>query len=194
MDNMKTAEMISALADGQLQGESFSRGVEAASGDAQARETWHTYHLIGDVLRSGEYVPGTAPSAFLGRLQVRLQAEQPMMPAAPRPDPATTGFKGAQAANDASFRWKVVAGCASLAAVAALGWTVAAGPTGQPQPGQMAAAIPPGTVLADTQRGVMIRDARLDEFMAAHRQLGGASALQMPAGFLRNATFEGPIR
>jgi sigma-E factor negative regulatory protein RseA len=30
--------------------------------------------------------------------------------------------------------------------------------------------------------------------MAAHRQFGGASALQMPAGFLRNATFEGPAR
>ncbi len=40
----------------------------------------------------------------------------------------------------------------------------------------------------------MIRDPRLDEFLAAHRQLGGASALQMPAGFLRNATFEGPNR
>jgi sigma-E factor negative regulatory protein RseA len=41
----------------------------------------------------------------------------------------------------------------------------------------------------------MIRDPRLDEMLAAHRQLGGgASALQTPAGFLRNATFEGPVR
>ena len=40
----------------------------------------------------------------------------------------------------------------------------------------------------------MIRDPQLDELLAAHRQLGGASALQMPAGFLRNATFEGPTR
>jgi sigma-E factor negative regulatory protein RseA len=40
----------------------------------------------------------------------------------------------------------------------------------------------------------MIRDPRLDELLAAHRQLGGASALQAPAGFLRNATFEAPAR
>jgi sigma-E factor negative regulatory protein RseA len=40
----------------------------------------------------------------------------------------------------------------------------------------------------------MIRDPQLDEFMAAHRQLGGASMLQMPAGLVRNATFEGPAR
>jgi sigma-E factor negative regulatory protein RseA len=38
----------------------------------------------------------------------------------------------------------------------------------------------------------MIRDPQLDGFMAAHRQLGGASVL--PAGFVRNATLEGPAR
>jgi sigma-E factor negative regulatory protein RseA len=193
MDNMKTAELISALADGQLQGEAFARGVEAAARDEAARETWHTYHLIGDVLRSGDYRPSTVPSAFLGRLRLRLQEEQAMAPVAPSPAAIVRNFQGAPAANDTSFRWKVVAGFASLAAVAAVGWTVVGGVNGKPELGQMA-AVPPGTVLADTQRGVMIRDARLDEFMAAHRQLGGASALQMPAGFLRNATFEGPIR
>jgi sigma-E factor negative regulatory protein RseA len=36
----------------------------------------------------------------------------------------------------------------------------------------------------------MIRDPRLDELLAAHKQFGGASALQQPAGFLRNATFQ----
>jgi sigma-E factor negative regulatory protein RseA len=40
----------------------------------------------------------------------------------------------------------------------------------------------------------MLRDPRLDELLAAHKQYGGASALQMPAGFLRNATFEAPQR
>jgi sigma-E factor negative regulatory protein RseA len=37
---------------------------------------------------------------------------------------------------------------------------------------------------------VMIRDPQLDALLAAHRQFGGTSALQMPAGFLRRATFE----
>ncbi len=36
---------------------------------------------------------------------------------------------------------------------------------------------------------VMIRDPQLDALLAAHRQFGGATALQTPSGFLRNATF-----
>ena len=42
------------------------------------------------------------------------------------------------------------------------------------------------------QPQVMLRDPRLDALLEAHQQAGGAS--QMPSGFLRNATFEGPAR
>ena len=80
MDNMQTQELISALADGQLRGEAFARGVEAVAADPAARQTWHTYHLIGEVLRSGEHAAATANPEFLSRLQRRLQAE-------PRPEP-----------------------------------------------------------------------------------------------------------
>jgi sigma-E factor negative regulatory protein RseA len=65
----------------------------------------------------------------------------------------------------------------------------------------MAVAAPPHAPVAVAQSGgtaaaeqVMIRDPRLDELLAAHKQFGGASALQMPAGFMRNATIEGPAR
>ncbi|HSH90858.1 MAG TPA: sigma-E factor negative regulatory protein [Ramlibacter sp.] len=193
MDKIQTQEIISALADGQLQGDEFAHGVALAAGDAAAREAWHTYHLIGDVLRSGEIAAGTMPTAFMSRLQLRLQQEsrQPAAAAVPTFIPAGTGLKSA--ANDDSFRWKLVAGFASLAAMAAIGWT-AMGVAGKPEQAQLA-ATPAPAVLAGTGREVMLRDPKLDEFLAAHRQLGGASALQMPAGFLRNATFEqGPGR
>lgn len=186
-------ELISALADGQLRGEAFARGVEAAGTDPCGREAWNTYHLIGDVLRSGDLAACSAPTAFLARLEQRL-LQEPLQPAAhatsrPRQEGAT--ISRPPAANDASFRWKLVAGFASFAAVAAIGWTVV-GAVAKPEQGQLAAA--PGPVLAGGQAGLMIRDPNLDEFLAAHRQLGGASALQTPAGFLRNATFEGPNR
>ena len=192
MEKMQTHELISALADGQLRGEAFARGVEAAALDPAALEAWHTYHLIGDVLRSGESAAGTMPTAFLSRLQLRLQQEQMLaaslqQPAGKEPAPRQ------EAANDSSFRWKLVAGFASLAAVAAIGWTVVGSFAGKPEQGQLAAGAGEA-VLAGTERGPMIRDPRLDEFLAAHRQLGGPSALQMPAGFLRNATFEGSNR
>lgn len=197
MDKMQTQELISAMADGQLQGEAFARGVEVAAGDPVALEAWHTYHLIGDVLRSGELAAGTVPSAFLGRLQIRLQQEQSLA-ARPQADDRfapTVTPEAAQrvAANEASFRWKLVAGFASLAAMAAIGWTVAGSFAGKPEQAQLA-SVQGHTVVTGSERGAMIRDPRLDEFLAAHRQLGGASALQTPAGFLRNATFEGPAR
>jgi sigma-E factor negative regulatory protein RseA len=42
----------------------------------------------------------------------------------------------------------------------------------------------------NTNQGVLIRDAELEALMAEHRQHGGVSVLQMPAGFLRNATYD----
>jgi len=192
-------ELISALADGQLRDAEFARAVEAATADGAARQAWHTYHLIGDVLRSGQAAPATAPDLFMQRLSQRLAQEAPpLRPAAVGSLPAPAAPAGRQAANDESFRWKLVAGFASFAAVAALGWSVAGGLSAPQAQGQLAVVQPPDAgstaKVASEGRGVMIRDPRLDEFLAAHRQHGGASALQMPAGFLRNATFEGASR
>jgi sigma-E factor negative regulatory protein RseA len=38
--------------------------------------------------------------------------------------------------------------------------------------------------------GKLIRDARLDQYLAAHKQFGGSTALGAPSGFLRSATSE----
>ena len=54
----------------------------------------------------------------------------------------------------------------------------------------------PTVAVADVQpervapSGRVIRDARLDQYLAAHKQFGGSSALGVPSGFLRSATFE----
>ena len=194
MEQMQIQELISALADGQLRGEAFARGIEAAASDPVAREAWHTYHLIGDVLRSGELAAGTLPTAFLAQLRVRLEQE-PQFAAALSIDPSRipSATLPQRAANDTNFRWKLVAGFASLAAVAAIGWTAVGGLSGKPEQAQLA-AVPASGALPTNAPGVMIRDPRLDEFLAAHRQLAGASALQTPAGFLRNAAFEGSSR
>lgn len=181
-------ELISALADGQLAGDAFARGVALAGTDASAREAWHAYHLIGDVLRSGELARCAPPDRFLGRLQERLRSEQVSFESAV----AVTSISQRDAANDGAFRWKLVAGVASVAAVSAIAWTVMGSAPGKAESPQLA-AVPAGAVLTSTQRGAMIRDPQLDEFLAAHRQLGGA-ALVAPAGYLRNATFDGQGR
>ena len=82
-----------------------------------------------------------------------------------------------------------------MAAVSAIAWSLVGVGASKPEGAQLASGstAPAGTVLTSTRQGVMIRDPRLDELMAAHRQLGGA-ALVAPAGYLRNATFDGPGR
>jgi sigma-E factor negative regulatory protein RseA len=182
MQKMDNQELISALADGQLQGDALARGLDAAS-EAAGRETWRTYHLIGEVLRTGRAVPGTQPDVFLARMRERLEQEPAVAPAVPAPVGTDR-----PAAND--WRWKLVAGVASFTAVAAIGWNMW-GATGTGQP-QLAAA--PAVVVPAAGTATMIRDPQLDKLLAAHRQFGGAGALQTPSGFLRNATFEGPAR
>lgn len=212
-------EQVSALADGQLQGEEFARAVQALCTQDELRVRWQTYHLVGDVLRTGRHLPCSDTARFVAQLQQRLAAE----PALPRRDDAVVPVGAAQpfpqqgeAANEPVFRWKLVAGVASLAAAAAIGWnwigSGTAAPAGaqlaQQRPAQdnansvLAAAEPsprapaPTRVVVGSGSGgapqVMLRDARLDAMLAAHQQAGGAS--QMPSGFLRNATFEGHSR
>ena len=54
---------------------------------------------------------------------------------------------------------------------------------------QPAVSVPaePQTMVAS---GKVIRDARLDRYLAAHKQFAGTSALGVPSGFLRAATSE----
>lgn len=213
-------EQLSALADGELGGDELARLMaEPVMGD-DIQATWHAYQLIGDVLRSGEQAAGPVASSFASRLQLRLRAEEPLV--AERPASATLP-EGATAiapvsavpepANDAVFRWKMVAGFASFAVVVAMGWgMVRGGPGSTAEQAQLATASPTvqgnavaalaattqtveqPVTLANGEAQVMIRDARLDDLLTAHKQVGGGTALQMPAGFLRSATFAAPER
>ena len=137
-------------------------------------------------------------------MQLRLAQEPLAVNVAPERAVVIQHVRG-QAANDAVFRWKLLAGVASLAAVMAVSWTVLGTTPGSPtnsaspQLALMGPAAAPAAQLSrvgtepvavNTSQGVLIRDAQLEALMAEHRQFGGVSALQMPAGFLRNATHD----
>lgn len=205
-DDLKMREHLSALADGQLRGQEFGQAVDYASSNADGFETWQMYHLIGDVLRSSE-LARLVNSSLVDRLRSQIEAEgiqrPPLVASAVVQGAVAEVVTPAVAANASVFRWKMAAGFASLAAVGAIGWTAMTGIQAGSEGAQMASAAPvtaaPAAVaVADATEGsapqVMIRDPRLDELLAAHKQFGNTSALQMPAGFLRNATFEAPAR
>ena len=209
----EAASGLSALVDGELADAEFDRLLADMDREGESLEAWHCYQVIGDVLRaSAPAVATTTPQNFLASMHARLQAEAPVVrslavpPALPMAPPEVVGLVRAPAANDAVFRWKLVAGLASLAAVMAVSWTVlGSAPSGAggndgagaqlalmgANPGATAPPLPETTaVVVNTPQGAVIRDAQLEALMAEHRQHGGMSALQMPAGFLRNATYD----
>lgn len=220
---------LSAMLDSELASEDLDLALAAFGVHPEGRASWHAYQVIGDVLRaSGPVVSGCAPQVFLAGIHARLQTGEVSeavsaglpeeQPAAPLP--GVQQVRGA-AANDAVFRWKLVAGVASLAAVMAVSWSVLGsapgGSGGSSTAGPQLALTSPaanqaggattidsgradalqpasGAVVINTAQGPVVRDAQLEALMAEHRQFGGVSALQMPAGFLRNATYDAPAR
>jgi sigma-E factor negative regulatory protein RseA len=196
--------LVSSLVDGQLRDQDFAKAVESVHASADSRAAWESYHIIGDVLRSAELAEHAADMNFLARFQSRMEADadaqlayKPMSSVTAISDlPARSA--GQASANESVFAWKLTAGFASLAAVIAIGWSMASGLSGSGGEAQLAQAIPAAQTASSTQAGpesaVMIRDPNLDALLAAHKQFGGTTALQMPTGFLRNATFEGAAR
>lgn len=199
-------ERVSALLDGYLDGDGFESTLAELSADPKAAQTWAIFHVVGDVLRSKELAPRPRDANFLQRFEQRLARQSLDVPDAPihqqRPVsmaiPVRPGYAVLSAPNAESLRWKIAAGAAgmALAGVISLSFWADYRSGGIEQLASTAPA-PSATTLSpqsSTAPEVMIRDPRLDALMAAHRELGGHSALQMPAGFLRNATYDGSGR
>lgn len=177
----------SALFDGECTREELDALL--ASEDAARRDAiWDTYRCIGDALRAHDAAqPRAADPAFVRAVMARVQAEPHSTLAVGQPQRAALP----PAANAALWRWRALAGVAALAALLSVAWPLLQ-PSGG-EPATLATAAWPATVPAVAPAAASVpagRDAQLEEFMAAHRAWGNASALQAPAGFLRTVAYE----
>ena len=210
-------EDVSALIDGELDESAVARACAQWRVDASAREAWHAYQLIGDVLRSDDLAStASRDSAFLASLRERLAAEPVVLAPQPVAAPAEILAQPAVANARAGGRrhWHtpaaVVAGFAVVASVLVVTRMPAASDTGaglaardgSPPIATLAstAAPSPASGIGSAQAfdrqveqpslvldGQLVRDARLDEYLAAHKKFGGSSGPGVPSGFLRNA-------
>lgn len=177
-------ELLSALVDGELADGELVVQSNALHSD------WNSYLVIGHVLRGGagaSLVTGADP-AFLQRLNLRLAGENVGLPVLPVSTEGLMALPNQPAANEAVFRWKLVAGFASVSAALVVTWSFVGTPDTSTT-SQLSRNPAAEQVLVSSPQGPIVRDARLEELMAAHKQLGGSS-LQAPSGFLRNAGFE----
>lgn len=208
-ERLATEEDLSALMDGELEPSAVAAACRAWRDDAQLRGQWHVHHLIGDVMRSEDLVSDAKRDArFLDALRMRL-AEEPVVLA----PSSVTAAVAVVVPTRARRSWMAPAAVAAGFAVVAgtLVVTQMAGGLGSrdvgadralaqaPSPVQaVALSDKPASGVSEMPNaalnGQLVRDARLDEYLAAHKKFGGSSLPGGPSGFLRNASVEVPAR
>ena len=227
-----TLERLSALVDGELDGDAAAQACTHWRESGSSRASWHAYHLIGDVLRSDDLASDPArDTAFLMALRVRLADEPVVLAPQPLASTGNTSMASGRLAGSAqaagsgrSARWMWLAPSAVAAGfVLVAGALIVARTPGTP-PGLASQGVPlasaasaggrtgaatgldgvavgaAGGVAADpytqasTVNGALLRDARLDRYLAAHKQFAGTSALGVPSAYLRSATVSSPDR
>lgn len=222
LDQQARRQALSDLMDGAVDTGGVARACAAWREDGATRADWYAYHLIGDVLRSEDLAHRPLrDEAFLASLRSRLASEPvvlaPQSPlSAPRweedPRRVASGtvvgrrslWRRAWAAPSAvAAGFMAVAGMLVVTRVAEVpvspsSGVIASGPSVpgvQPvstvsPPLSAMPAVPSAVPVAN---GKLIRDARLDQYLAAHKQYGG-SVLAMPAVSVRSAAPAAPDR
>jgi sigma-E factor negative regulatory protein RseA len=79
--HLARCQALSDLMDGATDAAGAAAASQAWRLDGQARQDWHTYQVIGDVLRTPELAPrsASADAAFLAALRTRLAQEPVVM-------------------------------------------------------------------------------------------------------------------
>ena len=218
---MQALERLSALADGESDASTVAWAADAWRSDASMRDRWHAYHQIGDLLRSDDFGSDAGHDEdFLKAFRARL-ADEPvvMSPAASSPIMvAPVAARGRRRWRTVSASAAVAAGFVAVAGVMLVTQqtgtdgsspVLAAAPTSPSimsrpvvatvvaEPPRLASPTAPLAVVAEpvlVSNGRMLRDARLQQYLSAHKQFGGSTALGVPSGFLRSETVEVPNR
>lgn len=182
---------LSALHDGEALADESDRACRVWRQDAAMREAWHTWALVGDVLRSEDLAqPARHDVEFLRRFQERL-ADEPVVLA-----PAPLQTRQAQAGRaDSRSRLALLRRWTGPAAVAA-GFMAVAGalvvlrmgapgtaPAEQLLAGGSPAKKPPKEeLITRPDGGVLVQNPDLERYLAAHRQFAQGPSLAAPGG------------
>lgn len=229
-ETTQALEILSALADGEVNASAAEQACSVWRQDASARARWHSYHLIGDVLRSEELGAGfKTDEVLLQRIRERLVHEPVVLAPSAIDLEVAYGqlgtFQGGRGATLVRGRRRTWGAPAAVAAgfVAIAGLLVA---VRQPVPdalnGQQVSLMSlPAPALTNSEESSLaqglsagaaatrltgqegqvfvsndnvLRNAKLDRYLAAHQEFSGATALGDSSGFLRSVTHEVPAR
>lgn len=159
-------ERLSAVMDGEIDGPECEGCLDRLKDDAELRDAWRLYHVIGDAIR-GEAGTGL-PAAFAERL-----AAEPTVLA-----PRRTTRHASRAP------WYALSAAASVAAVALVGWMAL--PLFQP-PVQIA-AMPPAATVAELQPAAVPVAQGVNDYLLAHQRYSPSSAIGGMAPYIRTVS------
>lgn len=171
-------EKISALMDGELDGQQAQQQIQRLKEDEELARCWEAFHLIGDAMRNERPLSG----GFNRRVSARISAEPTVL--APR------------RSNPRRIATYALSAAASLSAVAAVGWVALSTVPSTPQPeiakapapaisAIPASATPPAA--APTVASVP-SDGTMNEYLMAHQEFSPSTALQGVAPYIRSVS------
>lgn len=169
-------DRVSALMDGELDDRAAGHAIEDVKQDAEAAQTWRTYHVIRDAM--GRTPP--LSEGFAARMSERLGAE-----------PTVLAPKRRLLDAYQPRRWLPVA-AAATGAVALVGWLAF---TPQPQvapPPRMAQAPKPAALeqLAQKKQPATPIPVSANDYLLAHQGFSPRVSLQGMAPYVRTVSSE----
>jgi sigma-E factor negative regulatory protein RseA len=164
-------DAISALMDGELDEPQAQREVARLKSDAELRERWDSFHVIGDAMRG----QGLLSFGFAESISKRLQEEPTVL--APR--------RSTRQARRVTY---ALSAAASLCAVAFVGW-VALSPT---VPGALQAGVAPASGVIATPASASMAsvssEGHMNEYLLAHQGFSPSTAIQGLAPYMRSVS------
>ena len=167
---------ISQLMDGELERREAAGPLDALRAEGEARDTWRSYHLIGDAMRDTRMLS----AGFAARVAAKL-AQEPTVMAPSRIAPALQ-----------RPRWQLLSAAASVAAVAMVtsAWYVLQdGAVLGPQVAQ----VPQQNVAVKETLQVAPPDTAND-YLYAHQGYSPRNSLQGVAPYVRSVSDQAPAR
>lgn len=165
-------EKISAFMDGEVGDHEVAAQLASLKQDASLRETWGTYHLIGDAMRGDAGVTsGLATPGFMGRFSAALAQEPTVL--APK-----------SRVRNLNVRRIALPLAASFGGVALVFWLALSGNPLIPRDDKIAATEPP----AAAQVAVKPANGAVNDYLLAHQQFSPSTTIQGVASYVRTVS------
>lgn len=175
---MVEREDVSALMDGEIGDEDLGARLQRIAANEDLAGTWQAYHVIGDVLRGDDALPGR----FSSRVSAALATE-----------PTVLAPQRTQSFSTRRMMRVALPVAASVAGVAAVAWLALSGNAGGVLPNQqarnggattevvrIAEPAPPAPLAAN--------DPQVNEYLLVHQEYSPTSAMQGVGSYIRSVS------